>query len=149
MCAQVHGCQLQCTESSSILTAGQLCPDFIPQISNASENQRSATLWGKCNEAKQNSYGRGSSRKSYLPLHAMPLRLVMYNRSQSMCPLLQELEVEATCFICQKGDSSMAAFLNALPRLESVRLRSDVRAVEYHSALTHLSGLKRKQWEVL
>ena len=66
-----------------------------------------------------------------------------------MCALLQEIELDATCFICHEGSSSLAAFLNELPRLEGVKLRSDVRAVDYNSALTHLSGLKRKQWEAL
>ena len=63
--------------------------------------------------------------------------------------LLQEIELDATCFICHEGDSSLAAFLIALPKLESVKLRSDARAVNYHSALSHLSGVKRKQWEAL
>ena len=63
--------------------------------------------------------------------------------------ILQDIELDATCFICHEGDSSLAAFLSALPKLESVRLRSDVRAVDYHSALTHLRGLKRTHWEAL
>ena len=63
--------------------------------------------------------------------------------------MVQDIELDATCFICHEGDSSLAAFLSALPNLESVRLRSDIRAVDYHSALTHLRGLKRTHWEAL
>ena len=63
--------------------------------------------------------------------------------------MMQDIELYATCFICHEGDSSLAAFLSALPKLESVRLRSDVRAVNYNSALTHLSGVKRTHWEAL
>lgn len=66
-----------------------------------------------------------------------------------MCLMLQKLELDATCFICHEGDASLAAFLGALPQLQSVKLRSDLRAVDYQSALTRLPDLKCKHWEAI
>ena len=71
------------------------------------------------------------------------------SQMQNSGVLLQEAELDATGFICHEGDSSLSAFLSALPKLECVKLRSDVRAVEYHSTLNHLPHLKRKHWEAL
>lgn len=64
---------------------------------------------------------------------------------------VQELDLEATCFICQDGGLSMVRFVTSLAALRSVVLRSNMKAVKYDSMLASLKhkGLTSSTWEPL
>jgi hypothetical protein len=62
---------------------------------------------------------------------------------------LQELDLEATCFICQDGGLSMVRFVTSLGALQRVVLRSNMKAVRYDVMLASLKELKSSHWEPL
>ena len=54
--------------------------------------------------------------------------------------------LEATCFICQDGGTSVAGFLGACARLHSFTLLSDRKGVDYQPLTDELAHLKRSAW---
>ncbi|BDA50492.1 hypothetical protein COCOBI_16-1680 [Coccomyxa sp. Obi] len=64
-------------------------------------------------------------------------------------PNLQDLKLEATCFICQDGMTSMTSFLESLHQLHRVRLRSSAKAVNYGPMLKELPSNVVSRWEPL
>ncbi|KAK9917615.1 hypothetical protein WJX75_006509 [Coccomyxa subellipsoidea] len=69
--------------------------------------------------------------------------------SAGQLPNLKDLKLEATCFICQDGGTSMTAFLRSLAQLRRVRLRSNAQAVNYGNMLKELSHVPVSRWEPL
>ena len=62
---------------------------------------------------------------------------------------MQELRLEATCFICQDGGTSVARFLGSCARLEACTLRSDRKAVCYAAAIAGMARVPKRKWEPL
>lgn len=58
----------------------------------------------------------------------------------------QEITLEATCFICQDGSTSVANFLGNCKQLHSFTLLSDRKAVDYQPLTDEMGHLKKSTW---
>ena len=61
----------------------------------------------------------------------------------------QELRLEATCFICQDGGTSVSRFLASCASLQSFTLRSDRKAVNYAPTIDEMARVAKRKWEPL
>ena len=60
---------------------------------------------------------------------------------------LQDITLEATCFIGQDGSStSVTKFLADCKRLHSFTLLSDRKAVDYQTLIKEMSHLRKSTW---
>lgn len=84
------------------------------------------------------------------PRHHIEIHIEVHNTLHSgLASSMQELKLEATCFICDDGGTSMTSFLTGLEHLRTVTLRSQAKAVNYGPMLRELPHVKDSQWDPL